>query len=60
MGKIFVLFLDNVGADEARKAVNGRSFNGRTVEAVFFPEDLLGKKVYQMLYRISLSVIISA
>ena len=45
VGKVFVVFLDKVGAEKARNAVNGRSFNGQTVEAVFYPEDLLAKRV---------------
>lgn len=45
VGKIFVLFLDQDGARKARGAVNGRTFNGNIVEAVYYPEDLLLQKV---------------
>lgn len=45
VGKIFVLFLNIDGATKARAAVNGRTFNGKLVEAVFYPEDLLDQKV---------------
>jgi hypothetical protein len=45
VGKIFVLFMDKDGCANARSAVNGRTFNGQTVEAVFYPESLLLQKV---------------
>jgi hypothetical protein len=38
------------GAQKARAAVHGRSFNGNKVEAVFFPEELMQQKV--MLHEI--------
>lgn len=46
VGKIFVLFVNKEGAQKARAAVHGRSFNGNKVEAVFYPEELLHSKVY--------------
>lgn len=45
IGKIFVLF-DNVdGAEKALKAVAGRRFNGTTVGAEFFAEEVFHEKV---------------
>ena len=46
VGKIFVHFVDIAGAQATRKAVAGRKFNGRVVEAYFYPEALFLKKVY--------------
>jgi hypothetical protein len=40
-----VLFLAKDGAARARSAVHGRTFNGKMVEAVFYPEELLLQKV---------------
>ena len=46
VGKVFVCFVDVEGAEKALKAVNGRRFNGTTVEAVFF-----GEADFQLLVR---------
>jgi splicing factor U2AF subunit len=48
VGKIFVHFVDVSGAQASRKAVAGRKFNGRVVEAYFYPEELFLKKVYNL------------
>jgi splicing factor U2AF subunit len=45
VGQIFVKFTDVEGAKKAHKAVHGRSFNGLTVNAVYYPEDLYEQKV---------------
>lgn len=44
-GKIFVQFVDIPGAKASLSAVNGRKFNGRIVEAYYYPEELFLKKV---------------
>lgn len=50
VGQIFIYFSTAEGADKCRKAVAGRIFNGKTVLACFYPEELYLKKVelYQM------------
>lgn len=48
VGKIFVHFTDIAGATRSRQAVAGRRFNGRVVEAYFYPEELFVKKVYNL------------
>jgi RNA recognition motif-containing protein len=45
VGLIFVSFTSPEGASRARNAVNGRTFNGRKVVAVFYPEKLFENKV---------------
>lgn len=45
VGKIFVLFVDTAGAEKTLAAVNGRTFNGNIVEAVYYPVELLSRKV---------------
>jgi splicing factor U2AF subunit len=45
VGRIFVLFASADAATRARAAIHGRSFNGRKVEAVYFPEDFVTAKV---------------
>lgn len=45
VGKIFVHFTDADSAEKAMKAVSGRKFNGQTVVAHFYPEDLFLDKV---------------
>ena len=45
VSKIFVLFLSAEGAQKARAAVHGRIFNGNKVEALFYPEELIQRKV---------------
>jgi splicing factor U2AF subunit len=45
VGFIFVEFTSSDGAVKARKAVNGRTFNGNTVAAHFYPEGLFHSKV---------------
>jgi hypothetical protein len=53
VGKIFVHFVSSVDAAAALRAVAGRKFNGRVVEAYFYPEELfLGKVHIQLLYVI--------
>ena len=44
-GKIFVQFVDIQSAQKSLNAVAGRKFNGRAVEAYFYPEDLYSKQV---------------
>jgi len=46
VGKIFVHFVDASSAQASRKAVAGRKFNGRVVEAYFYPEELFLQKIY--------------
>lgn len=48
VGKIFVHFTDIAGATRSRQAVAGRRFNGRVVEAYFYPEELFVKKIYNL------------
>mmetsp|Transcript_8608 Transcript_8608/g.12845 ORF Transcript_8608/g.12845 Transcript_8608/m.12845 type:complete len:672 (+) Transcript_8608:126-2141(+) len=48
VGNIFVSFTSSEGASKARNAVNGRTFNGQTVVAVFYPEKLFESKVYSI------------
>lgn len=48
VGLIFVSFTSPEGAARAKKAVNGRTFNGQTVVAVFYPEKLFESKVYKL------------
>jgi len=45
VGYVFVSFTTSEGAGKARGAIAGRKFNGKTVEAVFYPEDLFQNKV---------------
>jgi hypothetical protein len=45
VGFIFVEFSNVAGASKARTAIAGRSFNGNTVFAQFFPHDLYTAKV---------------
>lgn len=45
VGYIFVHFADIEGASKGRAAVAGRSFNGQTVKAIFFPEELFFNQV---------------
>lgn len=45
VGLIFVSFTSPEGATRARNAVNGRTFNGQKVVAVFYPEKLFEDKV---------------
>lgn len=45
VGKIFVHFVDVQGAQASLRAVSGRKFNGRLVEAYFYPEELFLRKV---------------
>lgn len=52
VGKIFVLFVDIEGAAKARNAVNGRTFNGNVVEAMYYPEELLLQKVCGCAYSL--------
>jgi splicing factor U2AF subunit len=47
-GRIFVHFTDSEGAEKARRAVAGRKFNGKIVEAVFYPEELFLRKIYNL------------
>lgn len=44
-GKIFIQFVDIDSAQKSLNAVAGRKFNGRAVEAYFYPEDLYSKQV---------------
>ena len=46
VGMVFVHFTHADGADKARHAVAGRSFNGNTVRASFYPESLFLSKIY--------------
>ena len=39
-GKVFIQFNHVVAAKQARYAISGRSYNGRTVVASFYPEHL--------------------
>lgn len=48
VSKIFVLFLSAEGAQKARAAVHGRIFNGNKVEALFYPEEMIQRKVYSI------------
>jgi len=48
VGKIFVHFTDVASAARSKQAVTGRRFNGRVVEAYFYPEELFLKKVYNL------------
>jgi splicing factor U2AF subunit len=45
LGNIFIKFSTPDAAERARKATAGRNFNGNTVQAVFFPEELYNQKV---------------
>jgi hypothetical protein len=45
VGMVFVHFTAMEGAIKAKAAVAGRSFNGKIVKAVFFPEALFTSKV---------------
>lgn len=47
-GYIFVEFSDAGAASRARKALKGRSFDGKTVEAEYYSKDLYDKKVGEM------------
>lgn len=46
VGMAFVHFTHSEGAEKARQAVAGRSFNGNTVRASFYPEALFLSKIY--------------
>mmetsp|Transcript_10657 Transcript_10657/g.17372 ORF Transcript_10657/g.17372 Transcript_10657/m.17372 type:complete len:541 (+) Transcript_10657:1067-2689(+) len=48
LGKIFVHFEDVNGATAALTAVKGRRFNGRIVEAYYYPEELFLQQQYQL------------
>lgn len=48
VGQIFVQFTSPEGAIKARAAVSGRSFNGQTVKATFYPEDLFKNKILSL------------
>jgi hypothetical protein len=37
--KLFVKFTNVIGAKQARYALSGRKYNGRTVAASFYPEN---------------------
>ena len=39
-GKIFVEFTEPIAAKQARYALSGRTYNGRTVVGAFYPEHL--------------------
>ena len=39
-GKVFIKFNHVVAAKQARYAISGRSYNGRTVVGAFYPEHL--------------------
>lgn len=43
-GKIYIKFSDHIAAKQARYALSGRTYNGRTVVASFYPEHLFEKK----------------
>lgn len=53
VGKIFVQLSDLEGAKRVRKAVSGRKFNGRIVEAEYFAEELFQKQVCAMVMVIN-------
>ena len=46
VGMVFVHFTHAEGAEKARQAVAGRSFNGNTVRASFYPESLFLSQIY--------------
>lgn len=48
VGEVFVCFTHAEAAERTRKAVNGRTFGGSKVKAVFYPEDLFHSKVYTL------------
>jgi splicing factor U2AF subunit len=48
VGEVFVCFTHSEGAEKAKNAVHGRTFNGLSVKAVFYPEDLFHAKVYSL------------
>ena len=48
VGDVFVCFTSAEGAERAKIAVHGRTFNGLRVKAVFFPEELFHAKVYAL------------
>jgi splicing factor U2AF subunit len=55
VGRIFVLFASEEATSRARAAVHGRSFNGRKVEAVYFPEEFVTAKVCLCAYCVGIS-----
>ena len=43
-GKIYVKFGELIAAKQARYGLSGRTYNGRTVVASFYPEHLFDQK----------------
>ena len=48
-GKIFIKFNQVVGAKQARYQISGRTYNGRTVVASFYPEHIFDQKQYSLI-----------
>ena len=48
VGEVFVCFTHAEGTQKAKAAVHGRTFNGLSVKAVFYPVDLFHAKVYSL------------
>lgn len=47
-GMVFVHCTDSAGAGRARQKVHGRKFNGKIVQAVFYPEELFVKGIHSL------------
>ena len=46
-GKVFVLFTSAEESEKAKIAMFRRRFNGRVIEALYFPEEKFNKKAYE-------------
>ena len=49
VGKLFVMFENIVAAKQARYRISGRSYNGRTVVASFYPEQYFEIKDFSII-----------
>ena len=47
-GKIFVKFVQEVTAKQARYGLSGRTYNGRTVVGAFYPEHLFDQGEFNL------------
>lgn len=46
LGYVFVYFTNTDGAGKAKAVIHGRSFNGKSVQATYYPEELFLMKKY--------------
>ena len=60
VGEVFVCFTNSDSAQRAKNAVHGRTFNGQSVKAVFYPENLFHAKTYVLPCGYSISAVDTA